>query len=375
MAALVALICAFSNAAPLPASVLTRTCQALEMGRADIPAMQTPADEAAARLAGGGALWVAGQPSMASELCGRAGGLMMARPWHGETPAPGDVVLYVPEPGVDLPALKETKALIMAIGPSKEPLAAFSVSNHATENGLSPTAANAIPGWVFCGELVAALTRLGKMPVIYESIGVYTGYERIQKYKSGQIPFHDDIPVPPPVAPGVIGNAYIDAVSAMLKRIETEEHANIEKTGQWAREAHAQGKHLFMYSLGHIFPDEVAKTDIGRLFKSAVWCAGFSHVPAPEDTYAEGDVAVLIGYQHPAGALLRRARPAKAKVAYVSLFADRDFAGDPDVVWTDPMWNWPDGCVEIKGYDAPLLPASGVVNAAIAWEIYRCAKI
>jgi len=35
------------------------------------------------------------------------------------------------------------------------------------------------------------------------------------------------------------------------------------------------------------------------------------------------------------------------------------------------MWGWSDACVPLEGYDVPLLAASGIVNGAIAWEIYR----
>ena len=52
-------------------------------------------------------------------------------------------------------------------------------------------------------------------------------------------------------------------------------------------------------------------------------------------------------------------------------FKDRDFTQDPNVIWIDPMWNWADGCVPIENYEVPILPASGIVNSAIAWDIYE----
>jgi hypothetical protein len=35
------------------------------------------------------------------------------------------------------------------------------------------------------------------------------------------------------------------------------------------------------------------------------------------------------------------------------------------------MWPWADAVVPLEGYDVPILPASGIVNAAVAWDIYR----
>ena len=355
---------------PTDNSSLERMAKTLEIARLDIGTMVPVAEKAARLLGDGGRLHAAGQPSLVSEITGRAGGLMMIKPLAATPPAPGDVVLYTPESGVDIPeTLRDTKAMVVLFG---APVAGHdwpAFPNHAAEAGISPTLANAIPAWLFTGELVGALTRLGKMPVIYETIGAYGGYSRMAKYKSGEIAFHDDLTVPP-CAAGVVANRYVDAVAAMLRRIEMEEHAGLDQAGAWARDARRNKKQLFMYSMGHLFPDEVGKTDIGKVFQSAGWNAGF-RVPHPEDRYHDGDLAVHIGYQHPADTLLRAARPAGARVVYVSLFADRDFTKDNGVIWIDPMWAWSDACVTLEGYDIPLLPASGIVNGAIAWETYR----
>ncbi len=355
---------------PAEGSCLERVAKTLELARADIGAMVPVAEKAAALLAQGGKLYAAGQPSLVSEISGRAGGIMMIRPLAGTAPEAGDVVLYTPESGVETPeSLRDTKALVVVFGGAMKGHDGPAFSNHAQETGISPTLANAIPAWLFTGELVAALTRLGKMPVIYETIGAYGGYPRMAKYKSGEIAFHDDCTVPP-CAAGTLARACVDTVTALLRRIEKEERAQLDQAGAWVREARKNQKQLFMYSMGHLFPDEVAGTDIGRLFHSAGWNAGF-RVAHPEDDYHDGDLAVHICYQHPTDVLLRKARPAGARVVYVSLFADRDFTKDNGVIWIDPMWNWPDACVTLEGYDVPLLPASGVINGAIAWEIYR----
>lgn len=351
-------------------SYLERMARALEITRADIGAMVPVAEKAAKLLADGGRLYAAGQPSLVSEITGRAGGLMMIKPLAAVAPTPGDVVLFTPEPGADLPdTLRDTTAAVVVFGAPVEGHDWPVFANHAAETKVSPTLANAIPAWMFTGEMVAALTRLGKMPVIYETIGAYGGYPRMAKYKSGEIAFHDDCTVPP-CAAGTVANAYADFVTTTLRRIEKEERVQLDKTGAWVREARRNNKQLFMYSMGHLFPDEVGRTDIGKVFKSAGWSAGF-RVAHPEDSYHDGDLAVHLCYQHPTDALLRKARPAGARVVYISLYADRDFTKDDGVIWIDPMWNWSDACVPLEGYDVPMLPASGVVNGAIAWEIYR----
>ncbi len=359
--------------APPNDSYLIRAVRAIELIQAEIPSMQPVADEAAARLAAGGSLWVTGQPSVMSELCGRAGGLMLAKRLGDKMPAEGDVVLYAQEaPGALPEQLTDSGALIIVFGQQEAEGARTTYLNHAEDLGISSTLANTIPGWVFCGELVAALTRLGKMPVMYASIGTYGGYPRIYQYQKEGILWHEKHDVAP-VESGFIGNAYCDAVGAMLRRVEAEQRANLDKAGAWAAEAKTDGKRLIMYSMGHLFPHEVEQTAIGTLFEPAGWNSGFFQKRPPDHTYAPGDVVVHIGYQHPPYRLLERARPAGARVAYVDVMRHRDYTQDPDVTWIDPMWPWMDACVELEGYDIAMLPPSGIVNAAIAWEIYRVA--
>ena len=353
-------------------SYLLRVVRALELCRGDIPAMQSAAEKAAKRLAGGGRFFAAGQPSMVSELCGRAGGFMMLKSLTDLTDVrSGDVVLYTPEPGVAAPGpLHDSGAYVVVFGGNGAQTAWPCFANHAAETYISPTLANVIPAWLFTGELVAALTRLGKMPVMFESIGAYGGNARIAQYKNGAIAWHESHTVPR-MAHGVIGNRFLDIVKGMLNRVEAEERADIDQAGAWAAEAYAHGKHLYVFSMGHLFPDEVGKTDIGKYFHSDVWNTGFRTSPPPPVTFAPGDAVVHIGYQHPASEILRIARPAGARVAYVTVMRDRDYVNDPEVVWIDPMWPWADAVVPLDGYDVPLLAASGIVNGAIAWDIYR----
>lgn len=343
-------------------SYLVRTAALLELCRADLPAMSSLAEQAAERLAKGRRLWAAGSPALVSEVCGRAGGLMMIRPLPSGELACGDVVLFFAGEGAERPAANGD-GLVISFG------AGGSLPDHALEAGVSSTVGMAASAWVFTGELIAALTRLSKMPVIYESIGAYGGFSRISEFKNGEVAWHENHSVKP-VAAGVMGRAYIDSVRAMLRRIEKEHRRDLDKVGEWARSARSGGKRLYMYSMGHMFPDEIAKSDIGKLFRSGVWNAGFRN-PRPDDEWRRGDLVVHVGYQHPPDDLLRRARTVGARAVYVCIVSHRDFTRDANVVRIDPMWDWADACVSLEGYDIPVLPVSGVINSAIAWEIRR----
>lgn len=358
-----------------PDSYLLRTALALERCRADIAAMQSPAETAASLLAKGGQLYAAGEPSLVSEVCGRAGGFMMIRHIpEGQPPAAGDVVMYFPEKGAAVPGeLLSSGACVVACCDGKAAEPAFTCPSHAAECGLSPTLAAAIPAWLFTGELVAALTRLGKMPVLFESIGLYGGVPRMNKYLQQGVLWHDDRQVPP-IPAGKLANEFADRVAAMLRRVERDDRRKLEQAGEWAAAAKQQGKRLIMYSMGHLFPREVENTAIGGLFESAVWNSGFSYSPPPDHAYQAGDVLIHVGYQHPPTLMLERAKAAGARVVYVDILADRDYTRNRDVLWVDPMWPWADACVPIQGYDVPALASSGVVNGAIAWELYRLTR-
>ena len=352
----------------LPESALLRLVNVLEACRSDIPAMEPVAEEAADRLARGGRFWAAGNRSLVSELTGRAGGFMMLKPLGEQCSKKGDVVLYFPCAESSPPA---GKGLLVCFGESLGRDDCVCFPNHADAAGSSVTLGQTGCGWVFSAEVISALTRKGMMPVMYETIGAYGGNGRIVLYKNGEIPFHTDITVQP-VPSGHISEGYIHTICAMLARVEREEYEKLKTLGRWAREAHSEGKTLYMYSMGHLFPDEVEASEIGSAFTSGVWNAGFRH-PTPAHEFLEGDLVVHIGYQHPPQDLLRKARDARARVGYVSLYPDRDYTQDPGVIWIDPMWPWSDACVPIEGYDVSVLPASGLVNGAIAWEIYRLA--
>ncbi len=371
MPLLIALVVLFPGAAE--ESHLLRAAMALEDCAEAVPDMTAATEAAAERMAGGGRCWIAGHPGLVSEFSGRAGGLMMVRRLDAEKVSEKDVSLYFRVEAERPDGVFPPAGYVVGFGPGEAPGADVWFDTQAARHGISASLAGAIYGWVFTGELVAALTRRGKMPVVYESIGAYGGYARIQKYGNGGVAWHEDMEVPA-IEPGVMAARYIEAVAAMLRRADREEAESLARAAAWARVARQDGKKCVMYSMGHLFPGEIEETGIGSQFESAVWNGGFPHSAKPAHTFGEDDCVIHIGYQHPPEVLLRRAISAGARAAYVSVRPHRDFLNMESSLWIDPMWDWPDGCVEIAGYDVPALPASGIVNAAIAWEIYRLAR-
>ncbi|GMW00700.1 MAG: hypothetical protein AMXMBFR84_18370 [Candidatus Hydrogenedentota bacterium] len=348
-----------------------RVKRVLESVRTDVSAMTGPAEAAASRVSAGGHLWVAGHKTLVSELSGRAGGLMCVQSLGDDAPAAGDVVIFGNVGKAPLPdSLRNSGALIVVLGDEPVGPTVFCLPVYANENGVSETLASTIPAWVFTGELVAALTRLGTMPVIFETIGMPGGVPRIQKYQAQGLLFHTDRTVPP-VAAGVVGLAYCDKAVGALDRVQRECGGKLLRVAQWAAESKRAGKKVHMYSMGHMFPAEVEETAIGGLFTSTAYYSGFSYIDQPAYDFDDGDTVVHIGYQHPPYELLEKVGSSGARIAYVDILEHRDYRDNQNVIWIDPMWMWADGCVRIDGYDVPMLPLSGVINGAIAWEIYR----
>ncbi|MDZ4861299.1 MAG: exo-alpha-sialidase [Candidatus Hydrogenedentes bacterium] len=358
-----------------PESYLLRVDAAVQQAGGDAQSMAAPANEAAARMIAGGKLWAGGNPAFVSELCGRAGGLMMIATLGDATPAAGDVLLYgladAPPPA---DAVLNSGAYIVTFGDAPVDGAAHHFNGYSKVHAISPTLASIIPAWCFTGELIGACVAQGKMPVTYETIGLPGGYPRIQQYQS-KGNFWIDVSTweEKPAGDAPLGAQFAGKVSEILRRIEKEERAKLDLAGAWATEALATGKTVYMYGMGHFIPDELAKTEIGTKFETAEWNSGFTSLKTPEDNFSAGDLAIHIGYQHPPNGLFDRARPAGARVIYIEVLEHRDWKNDGGVVWIDPMWPWDDAVVSLKGYDVPMLPPSGIVNSAIAWELYRLA--
>lgn len=366
---MISLISAVVIISAMPDSYLLRTAEGLERAVEDIPAMVLVAEKVAKRIVEGGALYAGGNSALVSEVSGRAGGLMLTAPLPERVNLEADAVLFFADAEHRVPEEASVESACWVVFGAEKSIPGVNVLP-MREFGLSPTLTMAIYAWMFTGELISACTRLGKMPVLYESIGLYGGIPRIQKYRDRGIFWHEPNIVSP-IPPGVLAKEYANRISAMLRRCESHHRKDFDTVGVWVAEAKKANKTLIMYSMGHLFPDEIRKTAIGSLFRSEVWNAGFTYIPEPKDTFSAGDVVIHIGYQHPPRTMLERAKIAGAKAVYVAPYMDRDFPTGEDTVWIDPMWPFADACVPIPGYDIPALPASGVVNGAIAWEIYR----
>ena len=222
------------------------------------------------------------------------------------------------------------------------------------------TVVNVADLWTWTGEFVAACTRLGKMPVLYQSYGLPGGPERGKKYQGKR--FHDDLTIQP-IPNGALGREYLDRIQSMLTGIGDTQTSNLLQAARWWR----QSSSARVLMTGHMFPRHVQDP---RSFCPAALVAA----PAWEDKELldVGDLphfVLYLGYQFAPRKLLEQARASGVKLVYSDVQPAQPPEPAKNILYLDPAWPLADGCVAVPGYDIPILPASGVIQGVLYWAI------
>ena len=337
---------------------LSRLAGTLSQTRSNLATLTRSAEGAAHEFLSGGILWVGGrQPDFVAEACGRAGGLMAIAPLGQKAPTNHDVVLYaVPGPlvGDDLSLLKSWREKGVTVVPFCSSAGLFE------KNVPIDTVANAVELWAWTGEFVAACTRRGRMPVLYQSYGLPGGPERAKKYQGKRV--HDDLIIQP-VGAGVLGGQFLDQVERMLAKLEQTQRPKLLQAARWWKQA---GSATALVT-GHMFPRH------GQDPRAPQLCE-FTAVPAWEDkdlldAHHPPSFVLYLGYQFPPRRTLEQARTLGVKLVYTDVQPAQPAEPAGNILYLEPGWPLADGCVTVPGYDVPILPASGVVHAAIYWTI------
>jgi hypothetical protein len=148
----------------------------------------------------------------------------------------------------------------------------------------------------------------------------------------------------------------------MLGRIQESEMPRIDR----AAELWSKAKSATALVTGHMFPAH------GQDPRTIHVC-NFVRVPAWENKSLLGtnppDFVFYLGYQFAPQKLLDEAKTTGVKLVYSDVQPGRPAEPSENILYIDPGWPLSDGCVRVPGYDIPILPASGVVQAAIYWTI------
>jgi hypothetical protein len=325
--------------------------------RASLPTLTQSAERAAGEFLSGGNLWVAGrQADFIAEACQRAGGLMAVAPLAQHVPARHDVILYAVPGSID----DNDRRFFEDCREKGATVVSFCFPAGLFQNAFPvDTVMNVVELWTWTAEFVAACTRMGRMPVLYQSYGLPGGRERAKKYQGKR--FHDDLSIWP-IAAGILANEYIDQLRHMLARIQETEIPRMDCAAGWWHNA----KSATALVTGHMYPAH------GQDSRTIHVC-DFVPVPAWENKSLLGadspEFVLYLGYQFAPQKLLAEAIAKGVKLVYTDVQPGQPPEPSENIVYIAAAWPLADGCVTVPGYDIPILPASGVVQAAIYWTI------
>ncbi len=346
-----------------------------------MPALTRAADAAAERLIAGGELYVGGADrGFLSEALGRAGGLMMVRGLPSPDRATkADVLLIAPAAGTPSPdadlcrRAREAGTLVIAFGAGADfpadhlfpSLAAAGDGLFAGPNGerICPTATvgSVVQLWAWTAEYVAACTRRGKMPTLWQSVMVPGARERNEPLRA--LKFHPETKVEA-IPAGRLGGEYLTNLAGCVRGLREKELGPLERAGALLAETRRAGRKAHLWIMGHLPPHAVGGAgDPGYFQRLPV---RFKEDPGIQ----AGDLVVALGYTGIEQPLLDLVEKAGAKAAWIiAPTGPLDAVTRRGDIVIDQHWRLGDAIVTVPGYDVRILPPSAVTQLACYWAV------
>lgn len=366
---------------------------ALKDLKSDVPSIVMSA-EAAAKLyvEDGYEIGVWGDPSLMEEFRGRAGGIMPIR-WTIKDDAVKSVVLMTlrddhladdPRQAAEFQKQGNMVVVFARKRLSKDLKAAAMMSlvdTHAAEHGgliqvgdnwLIPTdqPANTAALWTWTGEFIAACTRLGKAPPIWQSMMVPGSSERNNKILAAM---HQANPrgrlflekCPPPFPSGKAARAYLDGLMKNVDKVFSKEGAAIKSVASTALRTRANGGTIYAALTGHSLMHEMGCAHDPGLFKPVA----DADIKPADFVLGMGYDSILSGdfWKHVAETV--RSTGAKIAWSFTDYRPDAKKSLLPGELYINQHWEMGDALVTLPGYDVKILPPSGVIEDAIYWSI------
>ncbi|NLO72966.1 MAG: hypothetical protein GX100_02505 [candidate division WS1 bacterium] len=365
----------------------------------DVPQISASATQAAQLfVAHDWNLGAAGDISFIYEFINRAGGVMPivfpVKPGEGEQP---QIILFAPREDQLEQDWEQVRAcqrhgdrVIAFVRPEilAQALAAGvhfdeALSNHAAPHGglflasdgqewIVPTdrVGNIIALWAWIGEFVAACTRLGQMPTMWQSVMVPGARERNPKFRPHR--FHTYAPVPVPA--GWAAREYLRSLRSHLITLHYLEGSRMRLAAELALATSRQGHTLWAGGTGHSFTGLIGCPHDPGLFQPLNPARWWDMRKLPD--FAPGDLALCIGYDGPFAGEAYHQWAERARAAGVRLiWSFTDYHPEvlaslpPDEFFINQRWALGDAVVPFPGYDVKLLPPSGVLGEAVLWMI------
>ena len=232
--------------------------------------------------------------------------------------------------------------------------------------GRGHTLASCLQAWGLGAELVAALTRAGKMPAMWKSYAYPDGREWGAKYL-GKLQWHDGPPVPP-VAAGELARRYYARLRYHLRALARGETGDLERVAALIADEQRAGRKTVVATSGHMPWRYVG------FFADQAWAEPYDlhwTVAGQMDAYRK---------KAPADRLVLRLDQVGMHESLVALFKEKQqhvivVHGDhPDAAFRVPAdvlvdvdggWAFGDACVSLPGFPIPILPPSGIMQLVI----------
>jgi len=243
-----------------------------------------------------------------------------------------------------------------------------------------------VRGWITTGEMIAACTRAGRMPILWMSVwlegaivrnGVF--YKHDNWHEPWSIPmFHDKWHVPP-LAMGYAASEFLRELERIVDLLEGQADV-LAKAGAWMAAAHRAGRRPWATLVGHSYPKllELPEENARNTGKMPVPLAG--KMPATQypvewaqsnsnlrtavpKRFGKGDVAVHLGYAPvdlvDIGKILDRG----VRFVHTSPYGrPAALKNHRNLLWLDLPWRPADATVDIPGYSVRMMPMSSSVE-------------
>ena len=326
-----------------------------------------------------------------SEFGGRAGGLMGLKPSNYVATSAHDIAFTtLPDartwkPGDDprWRRLADSPAQIVVIGPESDlpHVAAELAPRVSFTGGATPDEGLCASGkfkpfaplrpfeqlvraWLTTGEMIAACTRLGRMPLIWMSVWLEGALPRNASFfehdnlrEPWHAPaFHEKIYIPP-LAPGYTSNEFLRVLESIHGAL-SRQAAALATGGRWMSEAIRAGKKISTVLVGHSYPQILEVKELSEY--PLAWLPSISDLTkAHPRELGAGDVALHLGYSPVNVADVQSILDRGVRFIYTSPYGrPPELKDHPNLLWLDLPWRPADATVDVPGYSVRILPMS-----------------
>jgi len=223
-------------------------------------------------------------------------------------------------------------------------------------------------GWIAAGEMIAACTRAGRMPIVYMSNWFEGSRARNSRFLHCGEFFHvgwacegTEIYVPP-LAPGYAGGAYLAGLerirSALVRQLDV-----LACAGRLLADVARKGRRISASAAGHCLPHAL---DLPKDADYPIhWLPPISSLRRSiPRAWRKGDASIHFGYGPTHTAEVERVLKRGIRLVQTSPYGrPADLRERSGHVWFDLPWRPGDAEVEVPGYSVRILPASAAAHA------------